>query len=405
MTTKRGAASAPTSPRRHRWRRGLLFTAAFLVVFVIVGRLLLDPIAAHYTRRALDNLAGYRGAFDRVHVTLLPPSYQITRVKIIEHPGGVWKEPLLYAERVQTKIFWRQLLHGALVARVRVDEPKIVIARQHEKKTKKELPTLAERLNAMSPILIDRVEIRDGELLWAESPAKDAPKIWLHGLEVAMENIATRPALAEGRATTATVAAKLQRTGEVTGFVSADPFAKNLTFAGRAAVRHLALRDLFAFTAEKTDLQARKGTLDMYAEFEARDGRLTGGVKPILKDVEVAPTDKDVLSRLKAWLADKAIELASDNIPGRNAVATVIPIRGTVKDPHAQLTPAILGVIRNSFVVGLESGFAYVPPPVAEKKKGFFGQIKEALSKKKPGPPPAQPERTAGRKTTSRRSP
>jgi hypothetical protein len=398
------AAGAPRSPRRRRWRRGLLYAAIALVVLVVVGRIVLDPIAAHYTRRTLATLPDYRGTFEHVHVTLLPPSFQISRVKIIEHPGGVWKEPLFYAERVETKIFWRQLLHGAFVGRVRIESPKIVIARQHEKKTKKELPGLGERLNGLSPILIDRMEIRDGELLWAERPDKSSPQIWLHGLEVAVENIATRPALAEGRATTATVAAKLQRTGELSAFVSADPFAKSLTFAGRAAVRHLALRDLYAFTAEKSDIQAKAGTLDLFAEFEARDGKLTGGVKPVLENVELGPSDKDFVSRLKAWLADKAIEIASDRVPGREAVATVIPIRGTVKDPQVQLVPAILGVIRNAFVVGLASGFAYVPPPEAEKKKGVFGQMKDALTKK-PGPAPAQPEKAAGRKAPPRRSP
>jgi hypothetical protein len=217
---------------------------------------------------------------------------------------------------------------------------------------------------------------------------------------MAVENIATRAALAEGRATTVTVAAKLQKSGALTAFVSADPFAKGLTFAGRAEIRHLELRDLFAFTAQKSDLQAKEGKLDLFSEFEARDGRIKGGVKPVLTNVEVGPTSKGFIDRLKAWLVDEAVELASDRVPGREAVATVIPIRGTVKSPHVQLVPAVLGVVRNAFVVALASGFSYVPPPEADKKKGLLGQVKDAL-KKKPGPAAAQPEH-AGRKAAPR---
>jgi len=371
------------------------------VVLVVVVRLILDPVAAHYTRRALEGMPDFKGSFEHVHVGILPPSYTITHLKLIEARGGLWKEPLVYAERVRAEILWRKLLERSLVARTRIDGPKVTIARAHERKAKEAGPSLGEQLRQMSPLTIDRVEVRDGEVLWAESPAKDAPRIWLHDIEAAVENFATRPALAKGRPTILTLSAIVQKSGRLTTFVSADPFAKALTFAGRASIERLDLRDLYAFLAEKANMQARKGTFDLFAEFEAKNGTLTGGVKPVLKNVDFAPTDKGLVDKLKAWLADKAVELASDRVPGRNAVATVIPIRGTLDNPHAQLMPAVLGVIRNAFVVGLTSGFSYVPPPVTGKKEGVLQQAGEAL-KKKPGPPPAQPEPASGRKGNPR---
>jgi Domain of Unknown Function (DUF748) len=392
-----------SNPRRQRWRRGFLIGALVVVVLAVVTRLILDPVAAHFTRRVLaHDLTGYRGAFEYVHVALLPPSFTITHLKIIEHPKGVWKEPLFYADRVNVGIAWRKLIHAAVVARIRVDGPKIVIARDHERKQKEEVPGLGAQAQKISPLRLDRVEIRDGEILYAESPASGSPRLWLHGIEAAIENIATREALAEGRPTTTTVSAVVQKSGQLTAFVSADPFAKGLTFAGRVSLEHLDLRDLYSFLAEKSDVQAKRGTLELFAEFQAKDGHLTGGVKPVLENVEIGPADGKLVDRLKAWFADKAVELASDRVPGRKAVATVIPIRGTVSNPHVQLVPAILGVVRNAFVVGLTSGFAYVPPPVAEEKKGVLGQVKDAL-KGKPGPPPAQPERgpAEGRKSKS----
>jgi hypothetical protein len=85
--------------------------------------------------------------------------------------------PLLYADRVHTTVLWRKLLHRHLVARVRIEGPKVMIARNHKEKAKKAGPGLAEQLQDMSPLLVDRVEVLDGELLFAESPAKDAPRI------------------------------------------------------------------------------------------------------------------------------------------------------------------------------------------------------------------------------------
>jgi hypothetical protein len=52
----------------------------------------------------------------------------------------------------------------------------------------------------------------------------------------------------------------------------------------------------------------------------------------------------------------------------------------------------VLGVIRNAFVAGLESGFAHLPPPVASDRQGLLEQTKDAL-KDDAGPPKAQPAR------------
>ena len=55
-----------------------------------------------------------------------------------------------------------------------------------------------------------------------------------------------------------------------------------------------------------------------------------------------------------------------------------------------QLWPAVLGVIRNAFVVGLQEGYSNVPPDTAPKKEGVLEQAKHALDKSA-GPPQAQP--------------
>jgi hypothetical protein len=385
-------------PRRHHWRRGLLIFGLVVVALVVVIRLILDPVAAHYTRKALDSAEGMRGDFADVHVTVLPPGYQIRKIKIIDEKSKA-HQPLFYADRIWSQLDGNSLLHFRLQARARIDGPKVVVVPgPSAAKEKKPPPNISAQLRKLMPARVDRIEVRDGELLFAEHPDQDSPRIWVHHIEAAVENISTRRALSHGRPTTTTMSAVVQKTGKLTVFVTADPLAKGLTFAGRVSLEHLDLRDLYAFMAEKTDMQARKGQLNLYAEFESKDGHISGGVKPVLKDVDIGPTDEKLATRLKAWLADQAIDVASDRIPGRKAVATVVPLRGTLDDPQLQIIPAVMGVIRNAFVAGLASGFSYLPPPVAEKPKGVVGQALDAL-KKRAGPPPAQPEhQAAGRR-------
>ena len=61
-----------------------LFALGGVLLIAIVIRLVLDPLATHETRKALDGMDGFRGDFERVHVSVFRPGYDITRLKITE---------------------------------------------------------------------------------------------------------------------------------------------------------------------------------------------------------------------------------------------------------------------------------------------------------------------------------
>jgi len=392
------------SRRGRRWSRRLVIIAAVLVALVVAIRLLIDPIATHYTRKGLNDAEGISGDFQRVHVTVFPPGYEIRRIKVMEEPGGSERHPLFYAERVGVSVDWRALLHARLAARARLDEPKITISKRAEaakEKVKKEAPATTPDVEAalrkVIPARVQRIEVRDGEVLYRDPTAPRHPQIWLHALELSAENLATREELAGGRPATVNASAKLGKSGDVTMFVSANPFAKSLEFAGEVSLKGWKVAELFDLIQPATKVQTPEGTLDVFVEFRAKGGELTGGVKPVMKNVRVRPTEDDFGNRLKAWVADKGLRLFSDRVPDRNAVATVVPIKGKLTDPDIQLWPTILGVIRNAFVEGISSGFSHLPPPTADKKEGVLEQAKEALDKDE-GPPEAQPTKAGQKK-------
>jgi hypothetical protein len=239
---------------------------------------------------------------------------------------------------------------------------------------------------------MDRLEVRKGELLFRDLAMPRHPEIWVHHLELAAENLATRRKLAGGEPATLAASAELGRSGRVTLFVSANLFASPLEFAGRLEERGWRVAELYDLIEPATKLQAPQGTLDVFAAWKSREGRISGGVKPVLKNVEVKPTDSGLGDKLKAWLVDKGLHLFSDRVPGRNAVATVIPIEGTLTGPDVQVWPTIFGVVRNAFVEGAAASFRNVPPDKAENKQGVVSQAKTAVDKKA-GPPKAQPSK------------
>jgi len=375
--------------RQPGWLRRALFGLGLLLALIIIIRVLLDPIAAHFTHKQLNASEAVSGDFESVHVTLLPPGYGIHRIKIIEAQGGDWRHPLFYAEHARVTLDWRRLLHAELAARLRLDGPKMVMTATGGKGGKK-IPDIGAALEKVAPARVDRVEVREGEFLYRDVTAPRHPEFWLHDIELAAENLTTRKRLAGGRPATVSARATLGKSGTVTFFASADLFAAKPEFAGQLALRGWRVAELYDLEEPATKLQTPKGTLDLFAEFKARDGAISGGVKPVLRNVEVRPTEDGFGNKLKAWIADKGLRLFSDRVPGRNAAATVIPIQGRLDQPDVQIWPTILGVLRNAFVEGISAGFAHLPPPASPEKESVLTQATHALQKDK-GPPKAQP--------------
>jgi uncharacterized protein DUF748 len=366
-----------------RGRRALLIGLAVFAGLLVAARLALNPFVARHTRQVLASLKGYRGSFDDVSVSLYRLSYTIDGLKLVQVPtprGGSEQRPLFFARRIRIGLHWRDLIHKhELVGDVELDHPKLNLVAgktQGQSQTRLVDPQLGEKIRKLSPLDVERIELKQAEVAFADETGKGAPALWLHDVDATLENVATRVGLSHGEPTTLAASGTLQKTGQVSVFVTADPLAKSLGFSGRASVTGLALRDVGNFLVQKADLAPNRGTIDLFAEFDAHDGVIGGGVKPVLKNADVRPAKGGVGPAIKAWLADAGLHIFSDRVPGRNAAAAVVPIKGTVNGPQAQVWPTVWGVLRNAFVAGLQSGFARLPQ--AGAKSGALPQARSA---------------------------
>lgn len=309
---------------------------------------------------------------------------------------ATWKEVIIKAGKEENEVVAAiklvepriRLFHAAPEVSTADDEAKAV-AKKAANAADPEVIDLATELRKITPLDVDHIDILDGQVSFIDTSRKERPEMWLHDLQLSVENLATRVHLTEGRPALFTASGVLARSGILSIFLTADPFEKGLNFSGRAALVGMKTADLYKFIEPVSDLQAPQGTVDIFIEFECRNGELTGGIKPILKNVEIRPDSKKVLTVLKAWVTDFAIDLISDRVKDRNAVATVIPIKGKLSGPDVQLWPAIFGVMRNAFVEGLTAGYAYLPPPTSKEKQGVIEQGIDALTGS--DPPKAQP--------------
>lgn len=281
---------------------------------------------------------------------------------------------------------------GRLVVRVPPPQPLTQQQAQEQKPAKKPTPLRpGVMLRKVFPFKLTRAQIRDSAVVVLPPGSSPRPMVELGDIEATLENLASRPELLRGAPTVLGARIELKPSGLASGFATADPMARRLTMAGQGKLEGLDLPSLNPWLVPQTGLRVDEGTLDIFTSFKVQQGLIDGGVKVMMKEAEVEAGKGNLLSRLAGLLAGLTLDVFSDQVPGREAAATVVPIRGTLPDPQAQIVPTFLGLLRNAFVIGLAAGLAQLPPVTAEERQGWITQTINALSRRR-GPPAAQPQ-------------
>lgn len=370
-----------------------------LFLTLVLCALGFQPLVDWQTRKVLRVFEGYTSTYGTSSLRPWNLSWRVTDVQIVKDSAGGKEEPFFSTDAVEFRVDWLELFQRNLVAQVIFEKPAvhlIAAATSAEQQANPELPNLAANLTQVLPLKVQRVSITHGELTFVDKTEKDFPRVAIHELDATLENLSTRASLAKGQPTIIALSGTIQKTAQLTAWVSMDPLAKGLFFSGRFRIDELPLVELKGLISSETGLQFDRGTLDVFAQFDCNDGNLTGGIKPLIKNGHVVQGKPGMINLLKTVLADIALGVLSDGATGRDAVATVIPITGRITKPDIQLGVAVIGVIRNAFVQGVVESYAHLPPPEAGKAQDAIVQVVDGLNKDK-GPPKAQPQPGAGR--------
>ena len=335
---------------------------------LLVAAIALPPLARSKTREALDGLKGARGQFQGVSVSVFPPRYTITRLKVSRNDALV-DEPALYAERLAVTLRWAPLLKGVLAAHVDGDRVKVVLEEPKPGGPEVRLPSLEKLIPVRA--VIERAQLRDSEVLYAWVHKQGSPMVWAHGIEATVENLASRENLQEGPMV---IAARGSIGGKGTAWitVSAEPFAERLTFAGSAGAEGFDPSQLNAYFAPYKNIALTPGSFSMKMTFRSEAGRVTGEIDPHLVGSALESAG-DAGSALKAFFGK--IDLAISGPTEGTRPSGVIAVRDDLTDPKLQLAPKLEKVIENGFSLGLQESL----------KRHYAGKT-EASDKQRPTP-------------------
>jgi uncharacterized protein involved in outer membrane biogenesis len=184
------------------------------VVLLVAAALAVQPVVDWQTRKLFAVFEGYTTSYESARLQLTKLDYRLSGVKIVKESAGGQKEPFVSWESLELGIDWRELLHGRLVARVELVNPRLQLISAKSKAQQQldpEIPDLAAKLTALVPLKIARIAVKGAEVHFVDKTEPDFPRVWLHDLDATVENLATRAALEKGEATILALSATAQK--------------------------------------------------------------------------------------------------------------------------------------------------------------------------------------------------
>jgi len=316
---------------------------------------MLPGFVRDYVNRTLDRNPLYAGTIGEVQIHLWRGAYSIQEIKISKTTGNV-PVPFFAAKRVDFAIQWDALLHRKLVGRVLVEEPELNFVdapADEEKQTGAGGPWL-QMIRDLFPFKINRTVVKNGSIHFRAFQAEKPIDVCLSKVEATVDNLSNIYDETNPLVSTVQAKALVMDHAKMEYRMTLDPFSYHPTF-------HLTLRLLGLDVTQLNDLALaygkfdfKRGWFDLVIETDAKDGQLTGYVKPLFRDLKVFSLSKDLKDDNVLqffWQALVGVATGVFKNYARDQFGTLIPFRGDLsKTTRVDILATIGNILRNAFV-------------------------------------------------------
>jgi len=366
--------------RKHRlrWKRILLITVVVLIVF----RLFLPYIVLNIVNDKLANIEGYTGHVVDIDLALIVGSYKIKDIKL-EKTGGEIPVPFFAADVIDLSIEWKALFNGGLVGEIEVSRPILNFVKgpteaTSQTKIDKEWQDI---VNELMPLKLNRFEIFEGEIHYLDYHSSPKVDVFTKNIHILAENLSNVTDSTNLLPSTVTGSASIYG-GKATMNMKLDALNKVPTFDINAEMKGLNLVEVNDFLKAYGNFDVQKGTFGVYTEAAAKDGKIIGYTKPIIKDLDVIEWEQEKEDPLTQKLWESIIGFGGWIFKNKSEdqVATEIQFEGVLKDPNVDIFSIIGGTLRNAFIEALypslEQTININTVEKAEvKKEGFLNKL------------------------------
>jgi hypothetical protein len=343
------------------WRA---FSQRTTVAILVVGLLMLALRAAlpylveRYVNQVLNEIPGYRGRVGSVSLDLWRGAYEIQEAKLEKLNSDI-PVPFFEAKTIDLMIEWREIIHGAFVGQITLLQPKLnYVAGPTTQSSQNHIDaSWQQRVEELFPLRINRLQIEDGEVHFRDFHSSPKVNIFLDHLAATATNLKNTRERGENLFSVIEASGQPMQGASLQLRARLDALASQPTFDLSAELHDMPLRDLNDFFMAYGGFEMSGGHLDVFTQLVARNGNITGYVKPILKDASVKIWSGQENNPVQ-FLWEPLITLLSQILKNwpHDQFATKIPISGTFDDPRLNSWAAFFGLIRNAWIQALHPG-------------------------------------------------
>jgi hypothetical protein len=331
------------------WTKKTWITVLVLACLLLAFRFSLSHIAKVVVNRQLLQLNGYSGHIDGIGISLWRGAYQIKGLAIVKKEG-LAPVPFFSARSLDIGLQWKALFHRRLVATVLIRQGQLnfVNGPSPQQGQSGRGEDWGQLLKSLVPLKINRFQLQDSEVHFRDPFGKPPVDVHLEALDLVAEELSSR----EAGLGTVSATARVMQDARLALQARFNPFAPAPTFDYGITLEGLKLDELNPLLLRYVGMDVQAGSLDLYSEAAAAEGKFKGYVKPMVKGLKMMKPHEafDVPKLLKKALAG-AIGWIFRN--ERQQVATKFEFAGEFKDPHTSLWGAAVHLFKNAFVEAL----------------------------------------------------
>jgi hypothetical protein len=361
-----------------------------VVLILIVIRLILPYVVLHYANKTLENMHGYYGHINDIDLAVYRGAYQINSM-YLDKVDTVTNErtDFFQVSMIDLSVEWKSLFHGRIVGELELHDPwlKFTKDKVEPEQVSADTTDFRQLLDDFMPLKVNRFEIINGTVYYIDNTSTPKVNIKMdnmHALALNLSSVVDSSALPS----TVTANANVYR-GKLDFNMKLNALAKQSTFDMNASLRNTYLPDLNDFFKAYAKVDVNKGSFGLYTELAAAEGRFTGYVKPIIKDLDVlgAEDRKDnILQKMWEGLAEGAGWILENK--KEDQVATKVPLNGAMGKTDTDIWYAVIDLLRNAFIAALQPSIdnqiniaSVNEAQSKEEEKGF---LKKVFSKDDP---------------------
>jgi hypothetical protein len=355
MTSERYHSTTPKTQQKRKYRKRTILLSVLGILLVV--RIILPYIVLHYANQRLASLDGHYGHIRDIDLAIIRGAYKINDIYInkTDEQGKTIAE-FFKAESIDLSVEWRAIWQGKVVAEIEFERPVLNYQKDANigEKAPKDSTNFIQLVKDFTPLDINRFQVNNGEIHYIDEGSNPLVDIPLTRVQLEGKGLTNNPSEGVGLPANITMNAALYD-GNIDIDVALDPLNDAPTFDLDAVLTKTELTYLNPFFTEYARFDLKAGTMEMACELAAKDGKFTGYVKPVIKDLDIIQFEEEEgnLAQITWEALIGAVAEVFQNQP-KEQLASKIELNGRFNDPHVAFIPAVISVLKNAFIKALQ---------------------------------------------------